>query len=140
MPVSSSPLPKSLKNIFKELEEDLGIYKEHGDLTSWARQGVLLLNSVLTTKIGTPEAHKDIGWQALTDEVIKKLSDKHNVIFVLMGNYAKQKKKLIDADNNFIIETPHPSPLSAYRGFFASKIFSQINSKLKIQNKESIKF
>ena len=118
--------PPSLINILKELENDLGIVKKTNDLTSWANQGVLLLNSIMTVRKDTPLSHKEKGWEIFTDNIIKKLDErKEPMIFVLWGNYARSKKMLIK--NHMIIESSHPSPLSANRGFIGSKPFSKIN-------------
>ena len=128
---SQTSLPPSLKNIFIELEADLNIpISTHGDLSKWATQGVLLLNASLTVEEGTPNSHRNIGWSKLTDKIISVLSDRGHIIFVLWGNFAQQKKYLIDADKNKILSASHPSPLSAYRGFFRCKHFSKINSLL----------
>ena len=131
-------LPPSLKNIYKELYDDLGIEpSEYGDLTKWAKEGVLLLNSVLTVKKDTPASHKNIGWEPLTDYIIKKLNTKKEpVVFILWGNFAKSKKKFITNPIHLIIESAHPSPFSANHGFFGSKPFSKTNiflEKNKIQ-------
>ncbi|MDR0846983.1 MAG: uracil-DNA glycosylase [Lactobacillales bacterium] len=115
-------IPPSLRNIYKEL----GINPDNGDLTPWAKQGVLLLNATLTVEAHKPNSHKDFGWQALTDAVIKRLSDKGDVTFLLLGAFAQKKAPLIDASRNKIITANHPSPLSAYRGFFGSGVFKQI--------------
>jgi len=137
---NGTKLPPSLKNIFKELESDLGIKNSaNGDLTVWARQGVLLLNSVLTVRSGPPASHKNKGWEKFTDAVIQNLSrSKKDLVFVLWGNYAKNKKKLIDPLKHTIIEGVHPSPLSANSGFFGSKPFSAINHSLSSLGKKII--
>ena len=125
--------PPSLKNIFQEIQNDLGITPpSHGELTYWAKQGVLLLNTVLTVREGSPNSHKNKGWENLTDHIIKLLnnSDK-NIVFLLWGNNARQKAKLITNPNHKILETVHPSPLSAYGGFFGCKHFSKANDFLK---------
>jgi uracil-DNA glycosylase len=128
------PLPKSLINIFTELKDDVGVVRHNGDLTSWADQGVLLLNSVLTVREGEPGSHANRGWELFTDAVINVLNQRRtNVVYVLWGSYAQQKAKHLNRDTNFIIESPHPSPLSAYRGFFSSRPFSRTNEYL-IQN------
>lgn len=121
-------LPPSLINIFQELKEDIGCYvPNNGDLTNWATQGVLLLNTVLTVKEKKPNSHKGIGWELLTDTIIKKLSEREApMVFILWGNEAKKKAGLI-ASKHYIISSSHPSPLSAYRGFFGSKPFSKAN-------------
>lgn len=124
--------PPSLANIYKELEADLGIKKpSHGYLASWAKQGVLLLNAVLTVRAHTPNSHKDKGWEKFTDAVISKVNEKkERVIFLLWGGYAQKKEKLIDARRHTVIKGAHPSPLSARNGFFGSKPFSTINHAL----------
>lgn len=128
----------SLRNIFKELESDLKIKRENKDLSGWAKQGVLLLNAILTVEKDRPLSHKDLGWEKITDYIIKYISDyKEKVVFILWGNYAKEKKKLIDLNKHFIIESNHPSSLSASRGFFGSKPFSKTNDYL-IKNNQSV--
>ena len=128
----------SLRNIFKELESDLKIKRENKDLSGWAKQGVLLLNAILTVEKDRPLSHKDLGWEKITDYIIKYISNyKEKVVFILWGNYAKEKKKLIDLNKHFIIESNHPSPLSASRGFFGSKPFSKTNDYL-IKNNQSV--
>jgi len=126
-------LPPSLRNIFKELQSDLGyIPPTSGDLTAWAKQGVLLLNSVLTVKKDSPASHRDLGWQQYTDSVISELSSKkENLVFILWGKYAQEKIKLIDEGKHMVIQSPHPSPFSANRGFFGSRPFSKTNAYLK---------
>ena len=115
-------LPPSLQNIFKELYDDLGIKNgDIGDLTSWAKQGVLLLNSILSVRKDSPLSHKDLGWQLLTDHIIKLINlKKEPVVFILWGSFARSKKQFITNKNHLIIESTHPSPLSAYNGFFGS--------------------
>ncbi|MEQ2528767.1 uracil-DNA glycosylase [Bacillaceae bacterium CLA-AA-H227] len=134
------PLPPSLKNIFKELEADIGCtVPAHGDLTQWAKQGVLLLNTVLTVRQSAAHSHKGKGWEIFTDRVIESLNERETpVIFVLWGLPAQKKKKLIDESKHFIIESVHPSPLSVYRGFFGSKPFSKINQYLRELKREEI--
>ena len=125
--------PPSLLNIFKEIEFDLSIKvdKKDGNLTRWAKQGVLLLNSLLTVEKGKPLSHKEIGWETLTDKIIKVLSkNKKNLVFILWGSHARSKKLLISKNENLIIESAHPSPLSAHRGFIGSKPFSRTNDYL----------
>ncbi len=125
--------PPSLMNIFKEIEFDLSIKvdKKDGNLTRWAKQGVLLLNSLLTVEKGKPLSHKEIGWETLTDKIIKVLSqNKKNLVFILWGSHARSKKLLISKNENLIIESAHPSPLSAHRGFIGSKPFSRTNDYL----------
>ncbi len=133
--------PPSLRNIFKELNDDMGVQRENTDLSDWARQGVFLLNTVLTVEKDKANSHKDIGWEIFTDYVIKEISDKlNNVVFILWGRQARDKKRIITNPNNYIIESAHPSPLSAYNGFFGSKPFSKTNNYLKSKNKEEIKW
>lgn len=133
------PRPPSLNNIFKELYNDLGITKNDNDLTSWARQGVLLLNSIMTVVKDHPLSHKDKGWEIFTDNIIRYLNNREKpIVFVLWGSYARSKKELITNKNHLIIESVHPSPLSANRGFFGSKPFSKINNFLISQNMEPI--
>lgn len=124
--------PPSLENIFKELHTDVGVaIPDHGSLERWAAQGVLLLNATLTVRAHQAGSHQKKGWETFTDEVIRTVSDKPElVVFVLWGSYARQKKKLIDLDRHVVIESPHPSPLSAHRGFFGSRPFSRVNEAL----------
>ena len=134
-------LPPSLKNIYKELFEDLGITRLSGDLTDWTKQGVLLLNSTLTVVKDTPGSHAKLGWDKFTDEIIRKVNEKDTpVVFILWGNFAKTKRDLITNDKHLIIESPHPSPFSARTGFFGSKPFSKTNEFLKKNNIEEIKW
>ena len=132
--------PPSLKNIFKELENDLGIpFPESNSLKPWAKEGVLLLNAVLTVEEHLPTSHKDKGWETFTDNVIKILNTKKEpIVFILWGSYARNKKSLITSPHHFIIESPHPSPFSAYNGFFGSKPFSKANEFLKRQGLKEI--
>lgn len=133
------PRPPSLNNVFKELYNDLGITKVDNDLTSWARQGVLLLNSIMTVVKDHPLSHKDKGWEIFTDNIIRYLNNREKpIVFVLWGSYARSKKELITNKKHLIIESVHPSPLSANRGFFGSKPFSKINNFLISQNMEPI--
>ena len=133
--------PPSLRNIFKELKDDLNIERSDTDLSDWARQGVFLLNTVLTVEKDKANSHKDIGWEIFTDFVIKEINDKlDNVVFILWGRYARNKKRLITNPNHYIIESAHPSPLSAYNGFFGSKPFSKVNNYLRDKNKKEINF
>jgi len=133
------PIPKSLINIFKELQEDLGIENHNGHLQCWAEQGVLLLNSVLTVVSGQTNSHQGRGWEEFTDAVINHLNQQTRpIVFVLWGAYAQKKGAIIDSQRHFVLRAPHPSPLSAYRGFFGSKPFSQINGFLKQQNQQEI--
>lgn len=124
--------PPSLTNIYKELHDDLELaIPAHGDLTTWASQGVLLLNTTLTVRTGAAASHQGQGWETFTDEVIRAVASKpQTVVFVLWGAHARKKKALIDLDRHVVIEAPHPSPLSAHRGFFGSKPFSKTNSAL----------
>ena len=133
-------IPPSLRNIFKELHSDLGIpIPEHGDLTDWAKQGVLLLNTILTVEEGKPGSHQNIGWERFTDAIIKKIStERDGVVFILWGNYAKNKIKLIDSNKHLILQAAHPSPLSAYQGFFHCKHFSKTNNYLMKLGKKPI--
>ncbi len=130
-------MPPSLLNIFKELYSDLGIKRTNSDLTDWAKQGVLLLNSIMTVEQDKPLSHKDKGWEIFTDTIIKKLNEREEpVIFVLWGNFARSKKEFITNSRHYIIESAHPSPLSASRGFIGSKPFSKINNFLSKRNKK----
>jgi uracil-DNA glycosylase len=126
-------IPPSLTNIYKEIVADIGTKTPHsGNLERWAKQGVLLLNSTLTVEDGKPGAHQKLGWERFTDAVIKKISDeKEHVVFLLWGNFARSKQTLIDPRKHLILEAPHPSPLSAYTGFFGCKHFSKTNAYLK---------
>ncbi len=134
------PLPPSLKNIYKELQEDIGgDLPTEGDLTHWAKQGVLLLNTVLTVEEGNANSHKGMGWERLTNRLIESLNElNHPVIFILWGKPAQDKEKLITNSNHVILKAPHPSPLSAYRGFFGSKPFSRVNDILIQQGQTPI--
>lgn len=124
--------PPSLQNIFKELYNDLGIKKQTTDLTPWAKQGVFLLNSILTVVKDTPLSHKEKGWETFTDNLIKLLNKREKpIVFILWGSYARSKKTLITNKKHYIIESVHPSPLSASRGFFGSKPFSKTNAFLE---------
>ena len=136
------PLPPSLKNIYKELQEDIGgDLPTEGDLTHWAKQGVLLLNTVLTVEEGNANSHKGMGWQRLTNRLIESLNElNHPVIFILWGKPAQDKEKLITNSNHVILKAPHPSPLSAYRGFFGSKPFSKVNDILIQQGQTPIRW
>ena len=128
-----TPMPPSLKNIYKELKSDLGV--DNGsktDLTPWAKEGVLLLNATLTVRDGQANSHAKCGWAEFTDEVIKRLSDRQTpMVFILWGANARQKKALIDLSRHFVVESAHPSPLSANSGFFGSKPFSKTNEFLR---------
>lgn len=133
-------LPPSLKNIYQELESDLGIPPVmSGDLTKWAKEGVLLLNSTLTVVKDTPNSHKDLGWTLFTDYIIKTLNEKETpVVFILWGNFARSKKVFITKPQHLVIESAHPSPFSARNGFFGSKPFSRTNEFLKKNNIKEI--
>ncbi|BAZ39855.1 uracil-DNA glycosylase [Calothrix sp. NIES-4101] len=132
--------PRSLMNIYKELQDDLGCtIPESGYLVNWAKQGVLMLNAVLTVRSHEPNSHKNKGWERFTDAVISKINDKiHPVVFVLWGGYAQKKIKLIDTTRHTVIQSAHPSPLSARNGFFGSKPFSAINQALLLHNQQEI--
>lgn len=133
-------IPPSLVNIYKELNSDVGMkIPSHGELTSWAVQGVLLLNATLTVREGMANSHKDIGWTRFTDEVIKKLSESDEpMVFILWGANARSKKKYIYKKNHLIIESAHPSPLSAFNGFFGSRPFSRANEFLSSHGRAPI--
>ena len=133
------PMPPSLQNIFKELYDDLGIKNTKSDLTKWAQEGVLLLNSVLTVEKDKAASHQGLGWELFTDHIIKLLNQKQEpVVFILWGNFARSKKKYITNKKHYVIESPHPSPFSAYNGFFGSKPFSKTNDYLKKNNIKQI--
>ena len=136
------PLPRSLKNIFKELKNDLNIeMPENGSLVKWAKQGILLLNTILTVEKGDPLSHKNIGWEIFTTEIIKKINEKETpVIFILWGLEAQKKIALIDETRHYIIKSSHPSPLSARHGFFGSKPFSTANKYLEKEKIRKIDF
>lgn len=129
-------IPPSLQNIYKELKDDLNIpIHQDGDLTKWAKEGVLLLNAVLTVEKDKPASHRNLGWEPLTDYIIKELNQKDEpVVFILWGNFAKEKAKYITNPNHYIITSPHPSPFSARSGFFGSKPFSKTNNYLIKKN------
>lgn len=133
-------IPPSLKNIYKELNKDIGMpIPKGGDLTKWANQGVLLLNAVLTVRLNDPASHAKIGWMDFTDDVIRLLSnEKKGLVFILWGNFAAEKQRLIDSSKHLILKAAHPSPLSASRGFFGSKHFSQTNEYLTQQKIDPI--
>lgn len=133
-------IPPSLKNIMAEIESDLGIKTlPNGDLSRWAKQGVLLLNSVLTVEKNKPGSHANTTWVDFTDTVIDILNEqKQNLVFLLWGNYAQQKSELIDADKHLVLTAAHPSPFSAHKGFFHCKHFSQTNDYLKIHQQKPI--
>jgi uracil-DNA glycosylase len=134
------PIPASLRNMFTELQSDVGFdIPNNGSLESWAKQGVLLLNAVLTVRAGEPNSHKDKGWEIFTDAVIRKVNEKEStVVFVLWGKYAQKKVSLIDTSRHKIVKCAHPSPLSASHGFFGCRPFSKINAALKAAGKPEI--
>ena len=128
--------PPSLKNIYKELKSDVEFTEpNHGELTSWAKQGVFLLNATLTVRKSQPGSHQKKGWETFTNETIKAISNKkEGIVFLLWGRFAQEKEKLIDAEKHHILKAAHPSPFSAYNGFFGCKHFSKTNSLLQSQN------
>ena len=129
-------LPPSLQNIYKELKSDLGVV---GDINEWARQGVLLLNATLTVQANSPASHQNKGWEQFTDAVIKTLSDqKEHLIFILWGAYAQKKGVVIDAEKHLVIKSAHPSPFSAFSGFFGSQPFSKCNNYLSLFGEDPI--
>src|SRR5690554_267899 len=134
--------PPSLQNIFKELNSDTGVgVPSSGNLERWAEQGVLLLNTILTVRESQPGSHQNKGWEFFTEAVIKKLSDqKQKLIFILWGAYAQRKGAVIDRSKHYVIQSPHPSPLSAHRGFFGSRPFTKTNDILKSLGKEEIRW
>jgi len=140
IPPTVRPLAKSLQNIYKEYASDLNRKPpQSGDLSHWASEGVLLLNTVLTVRAGEPQSHQNWGWEFFTDQVISILSkEKKGIIFILWGKAAEKKVALIDESLHSVIKSSHPSPLSAYRGFFGSKPFSKTNELLALQNKQHI--
>lgn len=134
-------IPPSLRNIYKEITTDIGSINnnQNGDLSHWANQGVLLLNSVLSVTESLPGSHANIGWEEFTDHVIKTISnEKNNCVFILWGNYAQNKKILINTSKHLVLTSSHPSPLSAYRGFWGNKHFSRANTYLRKYNKKPI--
>lgn len=140
--LQTKKFPPSLNNIFKELCEDEGCsFPTTSDLSSWAKQGVFLINAVLSVEAHKANSHKAKGWENFTNATIKKLNQEHhNLVFILWGKPAQEKIKLIDETKHLILKAPHPSPLSSYRGFFGSKPFSQTNEYLKVHQKEQIKW
>ncbi len=134
------PFPPSLRNIFKELSSDLGIATPNsGSLVKWAEQGVLLLNAVLTVRESQAASHEGLGWEEFTDKIIHLLNEeKENLVFVLWGSYAQKKASFVDRNKHFVLESPHPSPLSAYRGFFGTRPFSQVNDYLRSKGIQEI--
>ncbi len=134
-------IPPSLRNIYKELEEDDVDFTnpDHGNLISWAQQGVLLLNSVLTVEKNTPAVHANQGWELFTDQIINLLNEnKDHLVFILWGAYANKKSELIDTDKHLILSAPHPSPFSAHKGFFGCRHFSRTNHYLKSNKQQTI--
>ena len=128
----NNPIPASLKNIYKEIKNDIGvILSKNGSLDSWASQGVLLLNSCLTVEVSKPGSHSGAGWENFIKEVVLLLNKKNNLVFLLWGKNAKKYKKYINPNSHLVLTAPHPSPLSAYRGFFGCKHFSKCNAYLK---------
>lgn len=136
------PFPPSLRNIFKELASDVGLEKPlSGDLTNWAEQGVLLLNSILTVNAGEAASHRNFGWERFTDQVIATVNSQcKNVVFLLWGSYAANKSAGIDRSKHLVLTAPHPSPLAAHRGFFGCRHFSQTNKWLQARGLEAIKW
>lgn len=135
-------IPPSLRNIYKEIESDLGItMPNHGDLSAWAKEGVLLLNTTLTVEDSKPMSHKDLGWDLFTDAIIKALNNKDTpIVYLLWGKHAQSKEGLIDQQKHLILKAPHPSPLSAYQGFFGCKHFSKANAFLTANGIKPINF
>lgn len=135
-------VPPSLRNIYKEIESDLGVLKDNtGNLEHWAAQGVLLLNATLTVEAHKAGSHQGKGWEELTDNIVEAISNKkNNVVFLLWGNYARQKGKRIDSTKHLVLSAPHPSPLSAHTGFFGCKHFSQTNEYLKKHKKRVVEW
>ncbi|GIP17203.1 uracil-DNA glycosylase [Paenibacillus montaniterrae] len=134
------PFPPSLRNMLKELQDDLGIpLPKHGCLEKWAKQGVLLLNSVLTVRQGEPNSHRMLGWELFTDRVIEVLNEREQpIVFILWGRHAQDKLRMIDRDRHFVLMSPHPSPLSASRGFFGSRPYSKTNEFLRSIGQQEI--
>jgi len=133
--------PPSLMNILKELESDLGVVKNTNDLTDWAKQGVLLLNAIMSVEKDRPLSHKEKGWEVFTDTIISKLNEREkSIVFILWGSFARSKKVMITNPNHYVIESVHPSPLSAHNGFFGSKPFSKANDYLKQNDIKPIKW
>lgn len=135
-------VPPSLNNIYKELQSDLNIPRiKHGDLSPWAKQGVLLLNATLSVRAGEPGSHQKKGWEVFTDKIMEHLNlHTKNLVFMLWGSYAQKKGSLIDRKNHFVLEAPHPSPLSAHRGFLGCRHFSQANKYLMSVNKTPVEW
>ncbi|KKU78960.1 MAG: Uracil-DNA glycosylase [Parcubacteria group bacterium GW2011_GWA2_47_7] len=137
---SLNPIPPSLRNIFKEIAEEYGVpIRTNPDLSDWAKQGVLLLNTSLTVDSGKANSHADIGWYEFTDAVVRTLSDqREHVVFMLWGNYAREKRVLIDRAKHLVLESPHPSPLSAYKGFFGNGHFRKANEYLRAHDRGEV--
>ena len=136
-----TPIPPSLQNIYKEIAADLGRpSKTHGDLTDWARQGVLLLNSTLTVRAHAAASHAGRGWETFTDAVIRATAARDNIVYLLWGSYAQRKAQIVDPSRNLILKSVHPSPLSAHRGFFGNHHFSRANEYLSQHGKEPIEW
>lgn len=134
-----TPIPPSLQNIYKEIESDIGRPSStHGDLTHWAEQGVLLLNATLTVRAHAAASHAGMGWEQFTDAVIAACSARENIVYMLWGSYAQRKAQIVDANRNLILKSVHPSPLSAYHGFFGNHHFSRANEYLAQHGKEPI--
>lgn len=140
--LGNQKIPPSLRNIFKELINDIPMaYPQSGNLTSWAQEGVLLLNSVFTVREGQAASHKNQGWERFSDSLIQKISkNKENIVFILWGKFAQGKKELIDSQKHLVLESSHPSPFSARKGFFGSKPFSKTNVYLKSKGIEPVKW
>lgn len=138
-----TPLPPSLRNIYREIESDLGVSKDYGngDLSTWAEQGVLLLNSVLTVRENEPGSHANRGWEKFSDYVIEQISNrKEHCVFILWGKYAEQKRTLIDESRHLVLSSPHPSPFSAHKGFFGNRHFTLANDYLNKHGKKPIEW
>lgn len=136
-----TPPPPSLKNIFKELQDDLGVVAQTTNLSHWASQGVLLLNAIMSVREGESLSHQKRGWESFSDSVLKVINDrKENIVFILWGSYAIKKGLFLDDSKHLVIKSPHPSPLSAHRGFFGSKPFSKTNEYLKYHSKDVIEW
>lgn len=136
---SDQDLPPSLKNIFTEIESDVGIKNVNGDLTPWAKQGVLLLNTILTVSLNKPGSHANLGWEQFTSKILSGVSSNlSNVVFLLWGAHAQSKEELIDTSKHLVLKCPHPSPLSAHKGFFGCKHFSKTNEYLTSNAKATI--
>ena len=134
-----TPIPPSLQNIYKEIESDLGRPSStHGDLTHWAEQGVLLLNATLTVRAHAAASHAGFGWEQFTDAVIRECAKRENIVYMLWGSYAQKKAQIVDPTKNLVLKSVHPSPLSAYHGFFGNHHFSRANEYLVAHGKEPI--